>query len=612
MAPDADPAAGASSPAKLPPTYGDLLLDYLQLEGVSHIFGIPGGGVAGMLDLLTKRLDSLTYVVSRHETGAAYMADGYYRVSGKLGTVLVTTGPGATNALTGVSNADAAGSAMLVLTGEIQSNFFGMGYLQEGIDGSLDVNAVFRASCGSSAVLVNSTSNFYLIESALRTAMSVPRRAAHLSLPVDVTMTKPVLPLPPSPPPPSMPTRPQQYRGAPPVAPADSISAALSLLAAAKRPLILIGNGCREALRDKATAKALLDFVTRHSIPVITTADGKGLLPDDHPLSLRTYGLANCIWPYQYMMQKDPVYDALLVIGSGLGEMATDKWISCLQPNGVMIQLDANPHILARDYNTDLAIAGEAGDFIRRLQAGALHVQWNAQEAKDRAAKVALIKSTLSPFQNEQAYLSESAPIHPAALCRVMQENLPARDTILMLDSCNSVGWGLHYLVAKPGFDTHASLDMGPMGFAVGAVIGAKLARPEATCVALTGDGAFMMHGAEISTAKRYGVGAIWIVLQDDDLGMVTQGLSVAYKDVSPSVWEKMFNLGSPDLVAFATGLGADAVAIDRPAQLAVALKAALKGAKAGRPQVIVAKVDRAAVPPYYTPPYIVPKSTHP
>jgi acetolactate synthase-1/2/3 large subunit len=606
MTSDADPAVGASSPATLPPTYGDLLLDYLQLEGVSHIFGIPGGGVAGMLDLLTKRLDSLTYVVSRHETGAAYMADGYYRASGKLGTVLVTTGPGATNALTGVSNADAAGSAMLVLTGEIQSSFFGMGYLQEGIDGSLDVNAVFRASCASSAVLVNSTSTYYLIENALRTAMSVPRRAAHLSLPVDVTMAAPVMP--PAPPIPSMPTRPQQYRGAPPVAPADSISAALTLLAAAKRPLILIGNGCREALRDKATARALLDFVTRHSIPVIATADGKGLFPDDHPLSLRTYGLANCIWPYSYMTQTAPAYDALLVIGSGLGEMATDKWIPCLQPKGVLIQLDANPHILGRDYNTDLAIAGEAGDFIRRLQAGASHVQWNAQEAKDRAAKVAWIKSTISPFENEQAYLSESAPIHPAALCRVMQEELPASDTIILLDSCNSVGWGLHYLVARPGFDTHASLDMGPMGFAIGAVIGAKLARPDATCVALTGDGAFLMHGAEISTARRYGVGAIWIVLQDDDLGMVSQGLSVVYKDVDPAVWHKMFNLGSPDLVAFATGLGADAVAIDRPDELAVALKAALAGAQAGRPQVIVAKVDRTAVPPYYTPPYIVPK----
>lgn len=606
MTSDADPAVGASPPATLPPTYGDLLLDYLQLEGVSHIFGIPGGGVAGMLDLLTRRLDSLTYVVSRHETGAAYMADGYYRASGRLGTVLVTTGPGATNALTGVSNADAAGSAMLVLTGEIQSSFFGMGYLQEGIDGSLDVNAVFRASCASSAVLVNSTSTYYLIENALRTAMSVPRRAAHLSLPVDVTMAAPVMP--PAPPIPSMPTRPQQYRGAPPVAPADSISAALTLLAAAKRPLILIGNGCREALRDKATARALLDFVMQHSIPVITTADGKGLFPDDHPLSLRTYGLANCIWPYYYMMQKDPAYDALLVIGSGLGEMATDKWIPCLRPKGVLIQLDANPHILGRDYNTDLAIAGEAGDFIRRLQAGASHVTWNAQEAKDRAAKVAWIKSTISPFENEQAYLSESAPIHPAALCRVMQEELPPSDTIILLDSCNSVGWGLHYLVAKPGFDTHASLDMGPMGFAIGAVIGAKLARPEATCVALTGDGAFLMHGAEVSTARRYGVGAIWIVLQDDDLGMVSQGLSVVYKDVDPAVWHKMFNLGSPDLVAFATGLGADAVAIDRPAQLAVALKAALAGARVGRPQVIVAKVDRTAVPPYYTPPYIVPK----
>jgi acetolactate synthase-1/2/3 large subunit len=297
------------------------------------------------------------------------MADGSYRVSGKLGAVLVTTGPGGTNALTGVSNADAAGSAMLVLTGEIQSTFFGMGYLQEGIYGPLGVIAVFRASCASSAVLVNSSSNHYLIEAALRTAMSVPRRAAHLSLPVDVTMAAPVMP--PTPPIPSMPTRPQQYRGAPPVASGESISAALTLLAAAKRPLILIGNGCREALRDPETAKALLDFVTQHGIPVITTADGKGLFPDDHPPSLRSYGLANCIWPSYRMTQIAPAYDARLVIGSGLGEMATDKWISCLQPKGVLIQPDANPLILARDDTTDLANAGEAGDFMRRLQAGA-------------------------------------------------------------------------------------------------------------------------------------------------------------------------------------------------------------------------------------------------
>jgi acetolactate synthase-1/2/3 large subunit len=294
-------------------------------------------------------------VVSRHETGAAYMADGNYRVLGKLGTVMVTTGPGATNALTGASNADAAGSAMLVLTGESPCSFFGMGYLQEGIDSSLDVNAVFRASCGFSAMLLDSNSNCCLIEAALRTAMSVPRRAVHLSLPVDVTMAKPVLPLPPPPPPPSMPARPQQYRGAPSVAPADSISAALTLLAA-KRPLILIGNGCREARRDPATAKSLLDFGTQHGIPVITTADGKGLFPDDHPLSLRSDRLLNCIWPYHCMMQTDPAYDALLVIGSGLGDMATNKWIRCLKPKGVLIQLDANPHILARDDTTDLAM----------------------------------------------------------------------------------------------------------------------------------------------------------------------------------------------------------------------------------------------------------------
>lgn len=593
--------------ASAPPatrTIGHLLLDYLALEGAQQIFGVPGGGIMGLLEDLYTSTATLPYIVCRHETGAAYMADGYYRASGKLGAVLVTSGPGATNAITGVMNAEAAGSAMLVMTGEVAEQYFGMGYLQEGIDGKADVNAMYTAVCASSAVVVSPSSAPRLIEHALRTAFATPRHAAHLSLPWDVTMQATPM---------QAPASQEAYRGHPPVASDIMVEKALTLLAAAKRPLLLIGNGCREALRDAATREALVHFADTHGIPVMTTADGKGLFPDDHPLSLRAYGLANCVWPYYWMTQTEPAYDALMVIGSGLGELATDKWKPFLQPKGAMIQLDAEARILGRDYALDLGITGEAGDFIRRLDRAAKKVTWDAATILARHAKMAAIKADHSPFDDPAAYASEKGPVHPAALCRVMQEVLADRPAVLMLDAGNCVGWGVHYLVGGPGFDVHPSLDMGPMGFSVGAVIGARLARPDAVCIAFTGDGAFMMQGSEISTAQRNNIGAIWVVLQDDDLAMVTQGMGVAAKanpanPNDPAVWRSMFSLGSPDLVKYAEGLGADAQRVETPSEFSKALLAAIAGAEEGRPQAIIAAIDRTVIPPYYTPLYTPPK----
>jgi acetolactate synthase-1/2/3 large subunit len=582
-------------------TVARLLLDYLRLEGVDHIFGVPGGGLIQMLWELYAADDQPRYVVCRHETGAAYMADGYYRVSGRLGVVMVTTGPGATNALTGVMNAEAAGSAMLALTGEIAQMYYGSGYLQEGIDGKLDVDEVFRAACAASAVLSTADNAPRLIESALRTALGTPRHAAHLSLPVDVTMATVA---PGSHPTPDSPAR---YRASAPVAPAAQVSDTVERLAAARRPMILLGNGCREALRDPATRAAFTGLVEAAAIPVMTTADGKSVFPEDHPMALGAFGIANAVWPYYWMTQTDPAYDLLLVIGSGLGELATDKWQPMLRPAGTMIQVDAESRVIARDYPVDLGITGEAGDFIRRLVAEAPSVVFPADVVAARRAFLAGIKTAHDRFADPDAYRSEAAPIHPAALCRVMQEVMPAEGSIVMLDAGNCVGWGVHYLTGGPGFEIHSSLDMGPMGFAVGAVVGAKLARPEATCVALTGDGAFMMQGAEISTAQRLGIGAIWIVLQDNDLAMVSQGME-HFKKGDLDRWRAMFSLGDPDLAAFATGLGAQASTVDSPAAFRDALGAALCGAAEGRPQVIVARIDRNAQPPYYNPLYTPPK----
>ena len=580
-------------------TVGQILLEYLDLEKVNHIFGVPGGGLINMLVDLYEQKDRFDYIVCRQETGAAYMADGYYRVSGKLGVVMVTTGPGATNALTGVMNAEAANSAVLALTGEIAEQYFGMGYLQEGIDSHLDVNDVYKAAAAYSAVVSASTNAQTLIQAALRTALDVPRHAAHLSLPVNVT-GEPVETI-------EMPERTSAYRTASSCAPMSAVTDALELLASSERPMIMLGNGCREALRDTHTAKALASFVEARGIPVITTADGKGVFPEDHPLSLRMFGIANSMWPYYWMNQQDPVYDALMVIGSGLGELATNKWNPMLRPkNGRIIQVDANARVIARDFPVALGVAGEAADFIVALARKSGEALPDASVVKARKAKVEEIRKNNSPFDSPEQYDSTADPVEPAALCRVMQDELVA-DTIVMLDAGNCVGWGCHYLVSKPGFEVHSSLDMGPMGFAVGAVVGAKVARPDATCLAFTGDGAFMMQGAEISTAQRNKLGAIWIVLHDNDLAMVSQGME-HYKRGDLAEWKKLFSLGEPDLAKYAEGLGADAYTISDPEGFRTALKSAVKGGKEGRPQVIVADINRNVEPPYYNELYAPPK----
>ena len=184
---------------------------------------------------------------------------------------------------------------------------------------------------------------------------------------------------------------------------------------------------------------------------------------------------------------------------------------------------------------------------------------------------------------------------------RILQTALPD-DSLIFLDAGNCVGWGIHCFAIDAPREIHSSLAMGPMGFAVGAVIGAKIGRPEKTCIALVGDGAFMMHGAEVSTAQAHGIGAIWVVLQDNDLHMVSQGMQYLYPDPD-DVWDGLYRLGSPDLIKFAEGLGADAYAVDSPAALQAVMPDVLQKANTqGRPQVIVAAINQQSIDPYFPP----------
>ena len=585
-------------------TVAHLLLEYLKLEGVYKLFGYPGGANKSLLEELKTQNNEFDYLICRQETGAAYVADGYSRVTGKLGVVMVTSGPGATNALTGTANAQQSNSPLLIITGEPSEANFGKGYLQEGVNSSLRINAIYRNACQYSAIISNENNFQTLFTQALRTALSIPSRAAHISLPDNVASSS-LNNI-------TFPNTPENYRATPSTSDPKKVKQAFDYLIHAVHPLIFLGNGCRQVLQGERLEKFRY-FVERFAIPVMTTPDGKGVFPEDHPLSLRNYGLAACEWPKYYIAPEDfedhkyytgSKYDALMVIGSNLDGLATRvgkaAWDNLLIPNGPLIQVDLDQSIIGRGFPIQLGIVAEIGAVIDNLFELSQSTEPNPEIVQPRREFIKHIK-THSPFIEPDKMDSDDDPILPQALMKCIQEMLPP-GAHLFIDGGNCIGWSLHYLVIDAPSQMHNSLNLGPTGFGTAAVVGGKVGAPDKTCIAITGDGGFMMQGNEIATAAKYNIGAIWIVLQDNDLGMVSQ--TMMYTSGSPipnPEWKNYYNLGNPDLAKFAEGLGADAYNIYSPKEMRERLAQAIENADLNnKPQVIVAHINTDEVPPYY------------
>jgi len=383
-------------------TVAQVLLRYLSLEGVEKVFGIPGGGLANLLVEFKNQRKKVEYIICRQETGAAYIADGYSRATGKLAVVMVTSGPGATNALTGAMNAQNDGTPMLVITGEANEQYFGKGYLQEGLDSDLDVGAIYKAASCYSANLSDESEVQTLIEQALRDALNIPRGMAHLSVPNNVSTEIVTTPQPaPNPPSPTIyvPNSPANYRATPACAPRSQVRLAMQQLLACHRPLIFLGSGCRDALRDRSTLDALVIFAERYGIPVMTTPDGKGVFPESHPLSVHVYGFASNTWAPMWMQQQPVPYDGLLVLATSLRGLSANNWNPILVPknNGPFIQVDLQQQAIARSFPVTMGIVGEVGAFIRDMEELLPQFPPVPADVQARKAEVATIKQT-SPY----------------------------------------------------------------------------------------------------------------------------------------------------------------------------------------------------------------------
>jgi acetolactate synthase-1/2/3 large subunit len=258
------------------------MLEQLEAQGIDAVFGIPGGNIAAFQQGLRAH-SKLRFIITSHEGGAAYMADGYARATGKLGVCLVTSGPGVMNALTGIASAHLDEVPLLVISGQVATDRFGLSAIQESTSAcGVDTAALLHHATALSTSVVDPQSFPRLLTKALRTAMGHPKAAVHLSIPSNVSrQTIARTPVPPSH---------EKLETRAPAARMDDIRALLVGLLSGKRPLILLGSGAREALGQFEREFSI--FIQRHRIPVVTSLRGKGIYSERDPWCLGVVGTA--------------------------------------------------------------------------------------------------------------------------------------------------------------------------------------------------------------------------------------------------------------------------------------------------------------------------------
>jgi len=538
----------------------------LEREGVEYIFGVPGGPLTALFEAMQER-GRIRLVLAKHEGGAAFMAASYARVSRQLAVCCGTSGPGATNALTGVASAHADSLPLLFLTGQVGTGVFGKGAIQESSTFGLDLVTLLRPVTKLSAMFTNAERIPDLLRAAIRAATTGRPGAVHLNMPADM-LRQPVR------------TRVLKAARDQPSAVLDSVALerAADELTKAKRPCLLAGHGVALA----GAEAELLQLARAARIPVMTSPKGKGVFPENDPLSLGVLGFGGHERAENYLQSN--AIDLLLVVGSSLNEFVTNAWTLPITGPHQLVQVDIDPTMLGKNYPVDVPIVGDA-----------------------RAALSGLIKSVsgsvsrdFRPFDEVRAntprYLaaeaidSDAFPLKPQRLMMELRKAMPD-DAMLFVDNGTSIIWGVHYFEIRSPRTFFVDLGLASMGAAVAGVVGGALGAPGRRAVALVGDAAFAMNGFEVHTAVDEHLPIIWLVLNNNGHGMVRQGDQLMRgRDLGASQFK--FPL---DSAGVARALGARG----RRVTTAVELQQALAEAFAhDGPSVIDAVIDREEVAP--------------
>jgi acetolactate synthase-1/2/3 large subunit len=562
-------------------TGAQILVRYLENEGVKYVFGLPGGHLLTFYDALLE--SAITPILAKHEGAAGYMAAGHALVGGRLGVCCGTVGPGATNLVSGVAAAYMASLPVLVLTAQVGTPSIGKGALQEAAgEGRTFSQTELMSTITKYSTMVPSAEKVpEALRRALRIAFSGRPGPVHLDLPADAQRGRTEDPV----------IAPEKYRPALGTRPLEAdLRSAAELLVGARKPGILVGAGGRKG----SAPRSILRLTETLQCPVATTLPGKGAVPEDHPLALGCIGLYGTRAANSYLRSE---LDVLLVVGSSLHEFSTHVWDPALQPSKGLIQVDVDPEEIGKNYPVDVGLLGDAEivmaallEQVEALMVGAPETerQTARETGRQTAQDVAALKSRTEYF-GEPAMLSDDMPLKPQRVVAELREALPD-EAIVFTDIGNTITWVERcFLARRP--DTVMSLSgLAAMGSGVAAGIGGKLAAPDRPVVVVCGDGDFQMHGMEVMTAISHGIPLVWVIMRNDALAMVRDIQTMTYKGRYVAS-----GFASPDFVALAQSFGALGLRAGAPGEVAAALRSALA---ADRPTVVEVPIDPTELPP--------------
>jgi acetolactate synthase-1/2/3 large subunit len=513
----------------------------LEKEGVDHVFGVPGGSVIPICDELLE--SNIRFVLCRHEQGAAHMADGFARSSGRVGICLATSGPGATNLVTGIATANIDSSPVVAFTGQVNINQIGTDAFQE-----VDIIGV-SASVTKYNMQVRTTSEIpYSVKAALKIASTGRKGSVLVDLPKDTTIEEDEV------------TFPEEvtFRGYNINLEPDprELDWASTLLAKAKKPIIMAGGG---VIASNATHE-LIELAELLMAPTTTTLMGKGAFPQDHPLSLGLCGMHGTLEANNLV----PEADVLLVVGSRFSDRTTGE-LSTFSPNARIIHMDIDRSEVDKNVETVTRVIGDAK---LSLQGLLYRIKQNLTQGDSQwHLKIKDFKqSTESVFAEANPYFKA-----PTAI-KILREMLP-RDAIVTTEVGQCQMWSaLHYDVYKAGtFFTSGGL--GTMGWGFPASIGAKAANPYVPCVDIAGDGSFGMTENSLATSVEEELPVIVFVLNNQMLGMVAQWQRLFYDRRYSGVKLK----GNPDFCKLAQAYGAEGVRPESVEELKTCIRRAIE-----------------------------------
>lgn len=518
------------------------LLESLKREKVNVVFGLPGGANLPIYDAL---IDSgIRHILCRHEQSAAHMADGFARASGMAGVCFATSGPGTTNLVTGIANAQMDSSPVVAITGQVATSFIGKDAFQE-----TDTMGITTPITKYNFQPRNANEIPIVVKKAFYIATTGRPGPVVIDIPKDVQNQKVDIDFPEK-----VDIRGYKPNGEPEM---EGVKNGAKLLADADRPMILAGGGIK-ASHAHQSLQRLAEFL---NAPVATTFMGKGCIPEDHPLSLGVVGMHGTPEANTLILEAD----VLLAIGVRLSDRTTGN-IDEFCSKAKIIHADIDAAEVGKNRIADVSIIGDANKTLNRLAASVVR---KAQKGK----KDEWVKRAEQLKNEREISESEDTTFAPRLILKTLRKLLP-RNTIVATEVGQNQMWaGLFFKSYLPRTFI-SSGGLGTMGFGFPASLGAKIAKPSVPVVDIAGDGSFMMTENSLGTSVVEKIPVTVVVLNNSMLGMPAQWQRFFYNRRYSAVDLKRI----PDLVKLASSYGAEGVRVGSVEELEHAVKTALKG----------------------------------